>query len=310
MYSKINYTVVGLFVFLFTAAMLAFGFWLSKYGFEKDYEYYLLYFNDPVDGLSPDSTVKLRGVPVGKVAEIGIDPSNVERIRVLIRLKPGTPITKGMYATLKLQGITGLSYVEIEGGKQGAPLLKASAGQLPVIPTRPSLIQQLGDEAPRLLKKIQKASESLTKILSEHNARRLSEILDNTASATRKALEVEERILALSDELNATLKRFDTKTEVLSLQIGNVTRTLNEKLPPLMDHLDAAGANIADLARGLDRRMKRGEYDLRKMIRPIQIDIKELSYSYQELAADLKDLSRHPSSILFGAGHPPKGPGE
>ncbi len=56
--------------------------------------------------------------------------------------------------------------------------------------------------------------------------------------------------------------------------------------------------------------MKRGEYDLRKMIRPIQIDIKELSYSYQELAADLKDLSRHPSSILFGAGHPPKGPGE
>ncbi len=310
MYSKINYTLVGLFVFLFTTAMFAFGFWLSKYGFDKNYERYLLYFNDPVDGLSPDSTVKLRGVPVGKVAEIGIDPTNVERIRVLIRLNPGTPITKGMYATLKLQGITGLSYIEIEGGKQGAPLLKASAGQLPVIPTRPSLIQQLGEEAPQLLKKVQKASDSLTKIFSEHNARRLSEILDNTAIATRKALEVEKQIVALSHDLNTTLKRFDKKTEILSLQIGNVTRTLNEKLPPLMDHLDAAGANVADLAHGLDQRMKRGEYDLRKMIRPIQIDIKELSYSYQELAADLKDLSRHPSSILFGAGNPPKGPGE
>ena len=77
-----------------------------------------------------------------------------------------------------------------------------------------------------------------------------------------------------------------------------------------MDHLDTASANVASLARGLDQRMKRGEYDLRKMIHPIQIDIKELSYSYQELASDLKDLSRHPSSIIFGAGHPPKGPGE
>uniref|UniRef100_UPI0025E9A24A hypothetical protein n=1 Tax=Nitratifractor sp. TaxID=2268144 RepID=UPI0025E9A24A len=64
------------------------------------------------------------------------------------------------------------------------------------------------------------------------------------------------------------------------------------------------------LARGIDRRLKRGDYDLRKMIRPIQIDIRELSYSYQELSEDLKALSRHPSSIIFGSGHPPKGPGE
>ena len=310
MYSKINYTLVGLFVFFFTAAMIAFGFWLAKYGFEQKYDRYLLYFDAPVDGLVPDAAVKLHGVPVGKVAEIGIDPSNVQRTRVLIRLKEGTPVTRGMYATLKMQGITGLSYVELEGGKYKAPLLKATGSALPVIPTRPSLLQRLSQDAPRLLKKIQKASDSLTQILSERNARHLSEILDNTAKASRKALEVEDRIVTLSDELHGTLRHFDKKTDLLSRQIGNITRTVNEKLPPLMDHLDTASANVASLARGLDQRMKRGEYDLRKMIHPIQIDIKELSYSYQELASDLKDLSRHPSSIIFGAGHPPKGPGE
>ncbi|WP_292663002.1 MlaD family protein, partial [Nitratifractor sp.] len=266
MYSKINYTLVGLFVFFFTAAMIAFGFWLAKYGFEQKYDRYLLYFDAPVDGLVPDAAVKLHGVPVGKVAEIGIDPSNVQRTRVLIRLKEGTPVTRGMYATLKMQGITGLSYVELEGGKYKAPLLKATGSALPVIPTRPSLLQRLSQDAPRLLKKIQKASDSLTQILSERNARHLSEILDNTAKASRKALEVEDRIVTLSDELHGTLRHFDKKTDLLSRQIGNITRTVNEKLPPLMDHLDTASANVASLARGLDQRMKRGEYDLRKMI--------------------------------------------
>ena len=42
MYSKINYTVVGLFVSLFTIALLAFGFWLAKYGFEEKYDRYTL----------------------------------------------------------------------------------------------------------------------------------------------------------------------------------------------------------------------------------------------------------------------------
>ncbi|WP_292654363.1 MlaD family protein [Nitratifractor sp.] len=310
MYSKINYTMVGVFVLLFTLLALAFGFWLAKYGFEEKYDYYYLYYNEPVDGLTLDSSVKLKGVDVGKVTAIEIDPNNIERIRVTIRLKEGTPIVKGMYALLKLQGITGLSYVQIEGGKRGAPRLKASAGKIPVIPTRESLIHQLSQKAPELLEKLQSASDALEKIFSEHNQRQITHILDNTAAATAKATQVEDRLLALGDDFNRTLRHFDRKAAELTDSVQGVTRTLNEKLPKLLDNVDQAGQNVAQLARGIDRRLKRGDYDLRKMIRPIQIDIHELSYSYQELSEDLKALSRHPSSILFGAGHPPKGPGE
>ncbi len=310
MYSRINYTMVGVFVLLFTLLALGFGFWLAKYGFEEKYDYYYLYFTEPVDGLTLDSSVKLKGVDVGKVSSIEVDPDNVERIRVEIRLKEGTPIVEGMYALLKLQGITGLSYVQIEGGKRGAPRLTAAEGKIPVIPTRESLIHQLSKDAPALLDRLQSAANALDRIFSEHNQQQFTRILDNTAEATAKATEVEDRFIALSNEFNQTLQHFDRQSTELVDSVQRITRTLDEKLPTLMDDVDQAGRNVAQVARGIDRRLKRGEYDLRKMIRPIQIDIRELSYSYQELSEDLKALSRHPSSLIFGSGHPPKGPGE
>lgn len=310
MYSRINYTLVGLFVTLFTIALFAFGFWLAKYGFEQKYDQYYLYFTEPVDGLTIDSSVKLKGVDVGKVSSIQVDPDNVERIRVLIRLNEGTPITKGMYALLKLQGITGLSYVEIAGGKKGEARLLPVGEKIPVIPTRESLIHKLSESAPELLEKLEKTADNLSRILSDRNRDRLTEILENTARATGKAEEVEDRIIALAEDFNTTLRHFDRRVASIEEEVNGVTKTLNDKLPSLLDHFDEAGQNITLIARGIDRRLKRGEYDLKKIVRPLKIDLQELSYRYQELAEDLKSLSRNPSSILFGSGQPVKGPGE
>jgi phospholipid/cholesterol/gamma-HCH transport system substrate-binding protein len=310
MYSRINYTIVGLFVLLFGAALLGFGFWLAKYGFQQKYTPYVLYFSEPVDGLTLDSTVKLKGVEVGKVRSIEVVPDDVEHIRVLIRLKEGTPITQGMYAVLKLQGITGLSYIQIQGGKRGAPLLTSSEAHPAVIPTHHSLSYQLTHEAPKLLNKLEKAVDNFDKLLSQHNLRQIQNILDNSAVATRKAAELEERVIALTDDFNSTMQRFDHRAELLTREIQGVTQVLDRELPPVMHNINDASQNIAEVAKGIDKRLKRGEYDLRRLVRPLQVDIGELSYRYQELAEDLKALSRNPSSLLFGGGHLPKGPGE
>ena len=310
MYSRINYTLVGLFVLLFGAALLGFGFWLAKYGFEQKYTDYDLYFGEPVDGLTVDSTVKLKGVDVGKVVSIQVLPKDVERIRVRIKLKEGTPVTRDMYAVLKLQGITGLSYVEIDGGSREAPRLHSTPGHIAVIPTRPSLTHQLVSGAPRLMKKLERTVDGLERVVSEANLKHLQEVLANSAEATRKATEVEDRIIALADEFNATMQRFDRRADTIEKEIAGITKTLNDELPPVMKNIGDAGKNIARVAEGIDKRLRRGEYDLRKIVRPIRVDLSELSYRYQELAEDLKALSRHPSSLIFGGGQPPKGPGE
>jgi phospholipid/cholesterol/gamma-HCH transport system substrate-binding protein len=301
---------VGLFVLVFTVALLGFGFWLAKYGFEQKYTYYYLYFSEPVDGLTMDSSVKLKGVDVGKVSKIEVLPDDVEHIRVLIRLKEGTPVTEGMYAVLKLQGITGLSYVEIEGGKRGAKMLVNDGKEYPAIPTRPSLSYRLTQQAPALLSKMGEAVDRLNKILSERNRKQIDTILDNTARATERAIAVEDRIIALATDFNTTLQHFDQRADALEKEIAGVTGVLHDQLPPVMESIRSAGENIATVAKGIDTRLRRGEYDLRRIVRPIKVDLSELSYRYQELAEELKSLSQHPSSLLFGGAQPPKGPGE
>ena len=74
MESKINYIIVGAFVVLFSIGIAAFVFWLEKYGAEEDYKYYKTFMSESVSGLSREASVKYRGVDVGIVETIQINP--------------------------------------------------------------------------------------------------------------------------------------------------------------------------------------------------------------------------------------------
>jgi len=310
MYSRINYAVVGFFVTLFSILAIGFAFWLAKYGFEKSYRYYYVYFSESVDGLSLDSSVKLMGVDVGKVDKIEIDPNNIEQIRVLIRLNNNIKIVQGMYATLKLQGITGLSFIEIEGGKKGASELIATNGKIPVIPSKESLSSKLSEVAPELLDRLQNISNQLEKLFSNRNIKEFNSILANTNEATKRAIELEDNIISLSGDFNKTLANLNKKLDIVESETTKLTKSLNSKLPTLLDNFNATTKEINRLTKELNQRLKRGDYDIKSMVRPIQADISELTYSYKELAGYLKNLSQNPSSVIFGASEPPRGPGE
>ena len=310
MYSRINYTVVGFFVVIFSILAIGFAFWLAKYGFKKSYRYYYIYFSESVDGLSLDSSVKLMGVDVGKVDKIEIDPNNFKRIRVLIRLNRDVKIVQGMYATLKLQGITWLSFIEIEGGKEGAGELIATNGKIPVIPSKESLTSQLSDDAPKLLNKVQNILTQMEKIFSNKNIKELNGILANSNKITKRAIVLEDDIISLSRDFNKTLANLNKKLDTLESETIKLTKSLNSKLPTLLDNFNATTKEVDKLTKELNHRLNRGDYDIRGIVRPIQADISELTYSYKELAGYLKNLSQNPSSVIFGAPKPPRGPGE
>ena len=84
MYSRVNYTIVGIFVLMFGAGLIWFAFWLAKYGIHREFDTYKLYMTESVAGLSKDSVVKLRGVDIGRVSEIRINPDNIENVEVFL----------------------------------------------------------------------------------------------------------------------------------------------------------------------------------------------------------------------------------
>jgi phospholipid/cholesterol/gamma-HCH transport system substrate-binding protein len=310
MYEKINYTLVGLFVTLFVLATVMFGFWLLRYGFERDYDYYNIYFSESVNGLSIDSTVKLKGVEVGKVASINIDEESVDRVKVLIKLNRGTPITEDMYAVLNLQGITGLSYVEIRGGKRGSKPLKTDPKSPAVIPSEPSLANRVIDEVPQVVDKIVRAVDAFNTLLNSKNIANISEILESTKIASKKVIKLEDNYISLAKELNKTvvLLRADVNGTIRNL--NSITTKIDNRLDSLIESVEDSTDSITSLSRAINKKLRRGEYDLKKIVRPIEVDLKELSYQYQELANSLKSITTNPSSLIFGSGKLRRGPGE
>ena len=89
---KVNYTLVGLFVALLGTALMAGVLWLSRTDYRGVYDRYYTYMTESVSGLSADSAVKYRGVDVGRVKEIVLNPKNPEEVRIALDLVRGTPV--------------------------------------------------------------------------------------------------------------------------------------------------------------------------------------------------------------------------
>ncbi|MBT8144250.1 MAG: MCE family protein, partial [Gammaproteobacteria bacterium] len=143
---KSSYVLVGLFVLLLGVALIAGVLWLSTGGPPKDYEFYLVYMTESVSGLSMDAPVKYKGVSVGRVRDIRLNPENPEEVRILLVVLEGTPINAETRATLEVQGLTGVAHVNLSGGgPDSAPLLKDRNEPYPVIESKPSLLVRLDD---------------------------------------------------------------------------------------------------------------------------------------------------------------------
>ena len=158
-----NYPLVGLFVIILGAVLIAGVLWLASGGaFQKHYDLYLAIENESVAGLNLDAPVKYNGVDVGKVRKIWLEPGNPEQVNLLFAIEHGTPIKVDTMAVLKTQGLTGIAYVELSGGARDSPPLTATDGnEYPVIPTKPSLTARLEYILTSVLAKLDSTSSSI-----------------------------------------------------------------------------------------------------------------------------------------------------
>ena len=169
MEAKVNFVVVGVFVVVLSTALIAGVLWLSsgKY-YRRNFDIYQTYMSDSVSGLNLDAPVRYRGVDVGRVRKIALAPGNVEQVEVTLELDRGTPVKEDTVATLQTQGLTGIAFVELTGGRRDSPPLKARASEAyPVIQSRPSLMTRLETAAPILLDRLNRVSENLNALLRQ-----------------------------------------------------------------------------------------------------------------------------------------------
>ena len=81
---RASYVIVGSVVMALLAGLAAFSLWLVEAGVDRDVARYEIAFAGSVSGLQEGGQVLYRGIPVGRVAEIRIDPDNPDLGRVTV----------------------------------------------------------------------------------------------------------------------------------------------------------------------------------------------------------------------------------
>jgi len=148
--------MLGIFVILGFFAAVAAIIYVGATGFFQKGKKYITYFDESVQGLQNDSSVKYRGVDVGRVESIRVAPDN-RLIGVVIKVNLRDLQPSNTVAQLKAAGITGVMFIELDRPKPGekdyTPKITFPS-EYPVIPSRPSEIQKILSKIDGVMAKI------------------------------------------------------------------------------------------------------------------------------------------------------------
>ena len=304
MENRAHAIIAGIFVFLLAAAVVAAAVWLS--GDAVRVRSYQLVAKTPVSGLNPEAQVRLRGVIVGKVRSIRFDPANPLQILVQIDVDESTPITRGTYATLGYQGITGLAYISLDdAGKDPAPLV-ATGDQLAQIELQPSFIDQVSQSGQELLLNAGETAKRLNELLDEKNRRRVTDTLANLETVSRRLIvvadklepalaglpQVERNAIAVLTRADALIADLHLLSKDIRSQIGSVERASSAFQRASVSWQVLGDRLTAETAPSVNDAVD---------------DFSRTTRSVERLASGLRE---QPQQLLFGPPAPEPGPGE
>ena len=303
-----NYALVGAFVLVLGAVLVAGVLWLASGGaFQKKYDFYLAVEDESVAGLNLNAPVKYNGVDVGKVRQIQLDPSNPERVNLIFAIERGTPIKEDTVAVLKTQGLTGITYVELSGGARDAPPLGVTAGNdYPQIRTKPSLSARLENVLTSVLTKLDSTSGNINDILSNENKAAFKSLLADLAT-------VAHTLAARKDTIDSGLAnagRTLENTSSASAQLG----PLVDRIGRSADAIEKMGNEVARTSASAGKTVNAIGSDVNRFTSETLPELERLLGELSVLSISLRRLTeqteRNPSSLLFGRRPVPEGPGE
>ena len=163
-----HYFIVGLFIIGLSGVAALFSLWLTGAG-HRDDVLYRIHFAESVSGLALGDPVKFRGVDVGTVKALSIDAVDPRRVQVDVKLRKETPVKTDTRASLNLKGITGVVFVELNGGSPNAKSLLeiTPSGQLPEIPSEKTGLKAMLEQLPKVVDKFSALEDQVKTVVSD-----------------------------------------------------------------------------------------------------------------------------------------------
>ena len=305
MENKAHALAAGLFTLLLGAAVLITAMWFSGETYES--EVYVLESKYAVTGLNEQATVRYRGVAVGKVTAIRFAPETAGTVLVDIAIQSDLTLTRGTFAELRYQGVTGLAYVMLDdSGTNPQPLPPAGYEHSARIPIHKSLFSNLADSGQQVLVDAREVMRRVNTLLSDENQASIAGLLDNVATATRRITSLAQAIEpaarnsdALVADARTTFQRADRLLEEISLTNRELAKRL-EAIERVAQSAQKASGAVGSLADDVAS-------ETLPRINILADELARASRSLERLAGELKD---QPQSLVFGRKSGTPGPGE
>jgi len=295
METRASHLMIGSFVLLMIAAAFSFVMWLAKVEIDREFNHYTIYFEGSVSGLSAAGEVRYNGVPVGTVQTIAIDPKNPGRVKVGIEVASTTPVKEDSVAVLELQGITGVSYVQLSGGSpESAALVKKPGEDRAVIASKASQIDELFSGAPELVNRVIYLVNEATLLFDKNNRKAIGEILANLEEVSGTVADRSDEI----DEMLASASKMTSELQKAAASTNKLLASLEDDVSTLTESADVTLSMVRGTLSSADETVE-------KDLRPLLTKVGSAAQSFDRMSTDLSILLEENDEVLtdfFGEG--------
>ncbi len=312
MESDARYAWVGAGLLGLVVILAAGLYWLTGGADDTIMKRYLVYFErQSLEGLQINSSVRMQGVNVGKVADYAIMPGEAQRVRVILQVDARTPVLEGVTAVVTRNLVTGLAAVDLANRAQGGgpleavppgesyPLIKEGVPQLAKVA---NTLQDLGESSQTTLNRV-------NDLLSDQNQRAITGTLANLEA-------ISGMLRQTLPQLNATLasaKQAADRLDDLAHNTGLAVRDSQVRLGKVAQEAEATLVSSRTTLKNVDTDVQKMTTHLKRSGDLAMQEIQATAQSLRLAGDALQNAGRSladPGRVLYGPSKSELGPGE
>ena len=291
---------VGLFVGVALVVFVVGTFWLTgKQGSQPTVNYSML-FEREVGGLMLGGPVFYLGVEVGTVTAMEIIPGDPMRVRVDAEVLKSAPVDMGTYASLALQGITGVAVIKLSA-EPGTfePIQTGKDSPYPVIKVRDAGFSALLAKAPGIVEKLDSVLVQVNQILGEENREFVRDMLSDFSSVTGALAAKEETI----GEIPVLLAEAIKDLQDTLVQIKSMAGNLEPGLLSAVANLEETTQHLAEMTGRLETWTATNDPEMNAFMEDglgqVPALISDARRTIREIEKLVRDLRADPSSLIY-----------
>ncbi len=286
---------VGLFVLLAGTLLVGGLMWIAGARVFRPVDTYTVLFDRSVTGLNAGANVEYKGVVVGRVRDMRLTSDIPPKVAVICDLEPGTPIRQDTYAALLGSLVTGIKYIELQGGTAAAePLARGGTmrGDAQSLEEFRDRVTEIADRVADILRDFQ------TDFFTKDNSAKLQTILadfanmTSTLSRTVTAFRAEQTGKDLAD-LIGRLSEAATNANAVLADFYARRETIYGHLDSTLRNLDATVQQTQELVRSTQGEVSGTGTSVAALVHQLTVTTQRLQETIDVIRSD-------PSIVLWG----------